>query len=73
MNALKSFDAAARHQSFALAATQLSVSPAAVGFQVERVEEDLGLPLFVRKHRAIELTPQGAKLMTELTNGFDLI
>lgn len=73
MNALRSFEAAARHQSFALAAAELSVSPAAVGFQVKRVEEDLGLPLFVRKHKAIELTPQGAKLMAELTKGFDLI
>ena len=73
MNALRSFEAAARHQSFALAAAELSVSPAAVGFQVKRVEEDLGFPLFVRKHRAIELTPQGAKLMVELTKGFDLI
>lgn len=73
MNALRSFEAAARHQSFALAAVELSVSPAAVGFQVKRVEEDLGFPLFIRKHRAIELTPQGAKLMVELTKGFDLI
>lgn len=73
MNALRSFEAAARHQSFALAAAELSVSPAAVGFQVKRVEEDLGFPLFVRKHRALELTLQGAKLMAELTKGFDLI
>lgn len=73
MNALRSFEAAARHQSFALAAVELSVSPAAVGFQVKRVEEDLGFPLFVRKHRAIELTPQGAILMQDLTKGFDLI
>ena len=73
MNALRSFEAAARHQSFALAAAELHVSPAAVGFQVKRIEEDLGCPLFVRKHKAIELTPEGAKLMRQLTRGFDII
>lgn len=73
MNALRSFEAAARNQSFALAAKELSVTPAAVGFQVKRVEDDLGFPLFVRKHRAIELTPQGAQLVSELTKGFDII
>lgn len=73
MNALRSFEAAARHQSFAVAASELSVSPAAVGFQVKRIEEDLGFPLFIRKHRAIELTPQGAALMRQLTKGFDII
>lgn len=73
MNALRSFEAAARHQSLTLAAAELSVSPAAVGFQVKRVEEDLGLPLFVRKHRSIALTPHGARLATQLTKGFDLI
>ena len=73
MNALRSFEAAARHQSFALAAADLHVSPAAVGFQVKRIEEDLGFPLFVRKHKAIELTPAGAKLMHQLSKGFDII
>lgn len=73
MNALRSFEAAARHQSFALAAVELSVSPAAVGFQVKRIEDDLGFALFIRKHRAVELTPEGAKLMQDLTRGFDII
>lgn len=73
MNALRSFEAAARHQSFALAAAELNVSPAAVGFQVKRIEEDLGIPLFVRKHKAIELTLAGTTLMGRLTKGFDII
>ena len=73
MNALKSFEAAARHQSFALAAAELNVSPAAVGFQVKRIEDDLGILLFVRKHKAIELTQDGATLMRQLTRGFDII
>ena len=73
MNALRSFEAAARHQSFALAAAELSVSAAAVGYQVKRIEDDLGFALFERRHRAISLTPQGAKLLGELTKGFDII
>ncbi|MCK0143614.1 LysR family transcriptional regulator [Aliiroseovarius sp. F20344] len=73
MNALRSFEAAARHQSFALAAVELNVSPAAVGFQVKRIEEDLGFPLFIRKHKAIELTREGTNLMRQLTKGFDII
>lgn len=73
MNALRSFEVAARHQSFAAAAVELRVSPAAVGFQVKRIEEDLGFPLFVRKHKAIELTPEGATLKRQLTKGFDII
>lgn len=73
INALRSFEAAARHQSFAVAAVELSVSAAAVGFQVKRLEEDIGRPLFVRKHRAIELTQQGVTLMQELSKGFEII
>lgn len=73
INALRSFEAAARHQSFRLAAVELSVSPAAIGFQVKRLEEDLGRPLFIRKHRAVRLTPQGAALMRRLGKGFEII
>lgn len=73
INALRSFEAAARHQSFTLAAAELSVSPAAIGFQVKRLEEDFGSPLFVRKHRAIQLTLDGAALMRRLSKGFETI
>lgn len=73
INALRSFDAAARHQSFTLAATELSVTPAAIGFQVKRLEEDFGVPLFIRKHREIQLTPEGHALMHRLSKGFEII
>ncbi len=73
INALRSFEAAARHQSFALAAAELSVSPAAIGFQVKRLEEDFGSPLFIRKHRGILLTPEGNALMRQLGKGFEII
>lgn len=73
VNALRSFEAAARHQSFTLAAAELAVSPAAIGFQVKRLEEDFGSPLFIRKHRAILLTPEGNALMRRLGRGFEII
>src|SRR3954470_18304157 len=48
LNALRAFDAAARHLSFALAAEELNVTPAAVGQLVRRLEEVLGVELFHR-------------------------
>lgn len=73
INALRSFEAAARHQSFKLAAAELSVSPAAIGYQVKRLEEDFGKSLFTRQHRAILLTPEGVSLMLRLSKGFEII
>lgn len=73
INALRSFEAAARHQSFTLAAAELSVTPAAIGFQVKRLEEDLGRPLFIRTHRAVQTTQEGATLLNRLSDGFGLI
>ena len=48
LNALKAFEAAARHQGFSAAAEELSVTPAAVGQLVRSLEAWLGVPLFVR-------------------------
>ena len=48
LNALRAFDASARHQSFSLAAQELNVTPAAVGQLVRTLEDWLGSPLFVR-------------------------
>ena len=49
LNALRAFEASARHQSFAAAAAELNVTPAAVGQLVRTLEDWLGFPLF---HRA---------------------
>lgn len=70
LNALRSFDAAARHLSFAAAATELGVTPAAVSIQVRRLEEWVGVPLFVRGHRAISLSTAGQRLAPQLTATF---
>lgn len=66
LTALRTFEAAARHLSFAKAAQELFVTPAAVGFQIKQLEDELGGRLFLRKHRAIELTSKGSALLTDL-------
>ncbi|HET6970374.1 MAG TPA: LysR family transcriptional regulator, partial [Phenylobacterium sp.] len=67
LNALRSFDAAARHLSFAGAAAELGVTPAAVSVQVRRLEEWVGAPLFLRGHRSIALSETGRRLAPRLT------
>lgn len=59
MNALRMFDAAARHLNFRLAAEELNLTQGAVAQQVRRLEADLGLKLFNRKARGLELTAVG--------------
>jgi LysR family glycine cleavage system transcriptional activator len=71
LNALRSFDAAARRQSFAAAAAELGVTAAAISIQVRRLEEWVGAPLFVRGHRSVSLSPTGLKLAPRLTALFE--
>lgn len=59
LNALRAFEAAARHMSFKDAAEELSVSQSAVSHQIKALEESLGFPLFARKTRSVELTRKG--------------
>lgn len=65
--ALRAFEAAARLLSFALAAEELSVTPAAISHQVKRLEEHLGIRLFERQHRNVVLTEPGNALAKKLT------
>ncbi|MEM9973094.1 MAG: transcriptional regulator GcvA [Pseudomonadota bacterium] len=62
LTALRAFDAAARHMSFAKAAAELNVTPAALSFQIKSLEEQLGQPVFKRLNRAVELTEAGRAL-----------
>ncbi|HEX2510397.1 MAG TPA: LysR family transcriptional regulator, partial [Microvirga sp.] len=62
LNALRAFEATARHLSFAKAAGELHVTPAALSHQVRGLEDRLGLQLFHRHTRAIELT-EAARLI----------
>ncbi|SDX14811.1 transcriptional regulator, LysR family [Ruegeria halocynthiae] len=70
LTALRAFDAAARHMSFAKAADELNVTPAALSFQIKSLEEHLGHPLFRRLNRAVELTEAGRTLAPGAAEGF---
>ncbi|HEU00956.1 MAG TPA: LysR family transcriptional regulator, partial [Aurantimonas coralicida] len=59
LNALRMFDAAARHLNFRLAAEELNLTQGAVAQQVRRLEADLGQVLFHRKARGLALTETG--------------
>jgi len=71
LNALKAFEAAARHLSVKKAAAELSVTPAAVSHQIKALEEYLGLPLFDRNNRALDLTEAARACLPKLREGFD--
>lgn len=73
LTALRAFDAAARHMSFAKAAEELSVTPAALSFQIKSLEEHLGAPLFRRLNRAVELTEAGTALAPGAEDGFQTL
>lgn len=62
LNALRTFEAAARHLSFGAAAQELFVTPAAVSHQIKHLEAYLGIALFQRNHRAVALTQEGQAL-----------
>lgn len=73
LTALRAFDAAARHMSFAQAAAELNVTPAALSFQIKSLEQHLGAPLFRRLNRAVELTEAGAALSSGAAEGFQTL
>lgn len=60
--ALRTFEAAARHLNFTRAAEEVGLTPAAVSYQIKEIEEQLGVALFVRNSRSIQLTAAGAEL-----------
>lgn len=70
LNALRVYDAAARHLSFTRAADELAVTPAAVGQQIRALEDHLGTVLFRRTSKGLELTQEGAAGLDALREGF---
>ncbi|MEO0463831.1 MAG: LysR family transcriptional regulator [Pseudomonadota bacterium] len=70
LNALRVYDAAARHLSFTRAADELAVTPAAVGQQIRALEDHLGVVLFRRTSKGLELTPEGTAGLDPLREGF---
>lgn len=73
LSALATFEAAARLTGFTRAAEELGVTQAAVSRQIKLLEAELALPLFVRSHRRVELTPAGLVLARALTGAFDQV
>ena len=71
LNALHAFESAARHQSFVRAAEELHVTQGAISRHVKLLEDELGVALFRRHSRGIELTPPGRALLPELTAAFE--
>lgn len=74
LNALRAFEASARHQSFSAAAAELNVTPAAVGQLVRTLEDWLGSPLFVRGNSGrARLVPTEAaeRALPDIRAGFD--
>jgi len=71
LNSLRAFDAAARHLSFTRAAEELHVTQAAVSHQIRSLEEYLGVSLFTRLSRSLELTPEGARYHPGVRMGFE--
>jgi LysR family glycine cleavage system transcriptional activator len=69
LNALRAFEAAARHLSFAAAAQELNVTPPAISQQIQALEQYLNVPLFVRSKTGIALTAQAREAYPEIRDG----
>ncbi len=70
LNGLRAFEAAARHLSFTLAAEELNVTQTAISHQIRRLEEELGLKLFIRQSRSLALTPEAADYLPGIRAAF---
>jgi LysR family transcriptional regulator, glycine cleavage system transcriptional activator len=71
LNGLRAFEAAARHLSFTQAASELNVTQTAISHQIRRLEEELGVPLFIRKNRALALTPEASEYLPGIRAAFN--
>ena len=68
---MRAFEAAARHLNFGKAAIELGLDPTAISHQVRKLEESLGVTLFVRRPRPLRLTEQGEDLYPEIRSALD--
>lgn len=73
LTSLRAFEAAARHASLKKAAEELFVSPTAISHQIQRLEDYIGKPLFVRETRRVRLTQTAHALLPVLSQSFDAI
>jgi LysR family glycine cleavage system transcriptional activator len=73
LSQLRTFEAAARLESFALAAHELSVTPSAVSHQIKELEQHFGRPLFLRENRQVKVSLEGRRLQETLSRVFDAL
>ena len=71
LNALRAFEAAARHLSFAKASEELNVTPAAVSQQIKKLEDYLQVQLFGRKNRRLTLSDDALLILPGIKDGFN--
>jgi LysR family glycine cleavage system transcriptional activator len=71
LNGLRAFEAAARHLSFTLAAAELNVTQTAISHQIRRLEEQLGLALFIRQNRTLILTREAQDYLPSVRSAFE--
>ena len=70
---LRAFEAVARHLNFRAAAEEMALTQSAVSRQIQSLEDEVGVPLFLRHTRAVELTSAGAQLLTAVTQALPRI
>ncbi|MUO80169.1 LysR family transcriptional regulator [Agrobacterium vitis] len=73
VNALRVFEAVARHNGFTRAAEELGMTQTAVSYQIKLLEDNLGTLLFLRTSRQISLTEAGERLLPKTREGFELL
>jgi LysR family transcriptional regulator, glycine cleavage system transcriptional activator len=71
LNGLRAFEAAARHLSFTNAAAELNVTQTAISHQIRRLEQELGIRLFVRQNRALALTAEAKDYLPGVRAAFN--
>jgi LysR family glycine cleavage system transcriptional activator len=71
LNSLRAFAAAAERLSLAAAAEELHVTPSAVSLQIRQLEDHLGVPVFIRTGRGLQLTNEGKAILPGILEGFD--
>jgi LysR family glycine cleavage system transcriptional activator len=71
LNGLRAFEAAARHLSFTMAAAELNVTQTAISHQIRRLEEELGIRLFIRQNRALALTAEARDYLPGVRAAFN--
>ncbi|NTF96098.1 transcriptional regulator GcvA [Rhizobium rhizogenes] len=70
LNGLRTFEAAARHLSFTKAALELNVTQTAVSHQIQRLEQELGVKLFLRRGQELALSPEGKNYLPGIRSAF---